>query len=43
MATTSTKTINNGQTACLEVTDVRHGSFTYDATQNVETKDCVTP
>jgi hypothetical protein len=43
VAATSTVTINNNDTACLEVTDVRHPDYLYDSSLNVETQDCITP
>jgi predicted extracellular nuclease len=42
VATTSTITVQDGDTVCLEVMDVRHPDYTYDSSQNVETKDCIT-
>ena len=43
VAATATVTINNNDTACLEVTDVRHPDYLYDSSLNVETQDCITP
>jgi len=42
VAATSTITVNDGDTVCLEVTDVRHPDYTYDSSQNIETGDCIT-